>query len=193
MNTMRFRLTACTAIIGALAIVACEKRNEPSRDSDRAPYQEPVREARPGTDTTPTDRANSERANAERAAADRRAADRAPSDKTLERTDPARPATAAGTAQNESAVSSITMARCDREARCNNVGGGKKYLSREDCVTKTRADWRDDLNARECPNGVVSTQLTSCVNQIKEESCNNPVEKLESVLACRTVDLCKRG
>jgi len=23
--------------------------------------------------------------------------------------------------------------------------------------------------------------------------CGNPVEKLESVLACRTVDLCKRG
>jgi len=168
MTTMRFCLTATTALAVGLAATGCEKRTEPARDTERPPYQEPVREARP-TEVRPT------------------------SDKTTERAEPVHPVSGTATAQNESAVSSITQARCDREARCNNVGSGKKYESREDCVTKTRADWRDDLNARECPNGVVSTQLASCVTQIKDESCGNPVEKLESVLACRTVDLCKRG
>jgi hypothetical protein len=94
---------------------------------------------------------------------------------------------------NESAVASITQARCDRESRCDNVGSGRKYESMSACATKTRADWRDDLNARECPQGIVPGPLHSCVKQIKEESCGNPVEKLESVLACRTVDLCQRG
>jgi hypothetical protein len=174
MNSMRFRLTPATAALVGLCLAACEKRTEPPRDTERPPYQEPVREARPTTDTTPTERT---------------AIDKAAS----ERTESARPATTAPTAQNESAVSAITEARCDREARCNNVGNGKKFESRADCVTKTRADWRDDLNARECPNGVVSSQLTSCVTQIKDENCSNVVEKLETVLACRTVDLCKRG
>ncbi|HEX5100165.1 MAG TPA: DUF6184 family natural product biosynthesis lipoprotein [Polyangiaceae bacterium] len=179
MNTMRFRLTPSTALVIGLSLAACEKRTEPSRDTDRAPYQEPVREARPSTDTTPTDRTTTDRTTAERGTLDRT-------------TDPAHP-TPAATAQNASAVSSITQARCEREARCNNIGNGKKFESRDECVTKTRADWRDDLNARECPNGVVSSQLASCVSQIKDENCSNVVEKLETVLACRTADLCKRG
>jgi hypothetical protein len=110
---------------------------------------------------------------------------------TPEREEAPRPSPAAN--ENESAVFTITQARCDHEARCSNVGSGKKYESLSDCMTKTRADWRDDLNARECPRGVVWTQLSTCVDQIRAESCANPVEKLESVLACRTVDLCKRG
>lgn len=194
MTSMRFRLTSTALVLGLLP-AACEKRTEPPRESERAPYQEPVREARPTTDTTTphgttTERngTTTDRTAIDRTGTDKTTAERPSTDKTTERS-----STAAGSAQNESAVSSITQARCDREARCNNVGGGRKYESRADCVTKTRADWRDDLNARECPNGVVSSQLASCVSQIKEESCNNPVEKLESVLACRTVDLCKRG
>jgi hypothetical protein len=94
-------------------------------------------------------------------------------------------------AGNEAAVSSITQARCDREARCNNVGTGKKFDSRSDCMTKTRSDWRDDLNSLECPRGVEEQQLTSCLTQIRSESCENPLDTLERALACRTVDLCK--
>jgi hypothetical protein len=94
-------------------------------------------------------------------------------------------------AGNEAAVSSIAQARCDREARCNNVGAGKKFDSTSDCVTKTRSDWRDDLNTIECPRGVEEQQLTSCLTQIRSESCENPLDTLERALACRTVDLCK--
>jgi hypothetical protein len=92
---------------------------------------------------------------------------------------------------NESAVASITEARCDRETRCNNVGAGKKFESRSDCLSKTRASWRDDLNALECPGGVVENQLTSCLSQIRSESCGNPLDTLGRALACRAVDLCK--
>jgi len=171
MNTMRFRLIPSSALIVGLSLAACERRTEPPRETERAPYQEPVREAKP--DTTPTDRTTT--------------------DRTTERNEPARPGTTAATAQNSSAVASITQARCDREARCNNIGNGKKYESRDECVMKTRTDWRDDLNARECPNGVVSSQLASCVSQIKDENCTNVVEKLETMMACRTADLCQRG
>jgi hypothetical protein len=105
--------------------------------------------------------------------------------------DSARTAAAVERAPNEAAVSSITNARCDREARCNHVGQGRKFESRTECVTRTRSDWRDDLNAIECPRGVVDTQLTSCLNQIRAESCGNPLDTLERALACRAVDLCK--
>lgn len=172
MKTIRFGLGTGLVLLVGLAMGACERRDRPM--SDRSD-QEPVRPAAPpsmqeGPARTTTDR----EAN--------RQYDPSASDHTR-----------MATSGNESAVASITQARCDRESRCDNVGSGKKYESMSDCVTKTRSDWRDDLNARECPQGVVPTQLSSCVKQIKEESCGNPVEKLESVLACRTVDLCKRG
>jgi len=189
----RFRLVGSTALSVGLALAACEKRTEPSRESDRPSYQEPVREARPTAENGANPSPDKPKPTAELTT--NPAADKAnpTSDKTADHAEPARPSNTATTAQNDSAVSSITQARCDREARCNNVGGGKKFQSREDCVTKTRADWRDDLNARECPHGIVSSQLATCVTQIKDESCNNPAKKLESVLACRTVDLCKNG
>jgi len=168
MKAIRFGLSSILVL--TVGFAACERRNEPFGDrTDR----EPVRPVTPPTLQESPRVAPDERTEATRPV------------------EPTRPATA--TAGNESAVTSITLARCDREARCDNVGNGKKYDSPSDCVTKTRAEWRDDLNARECPAGVSSPQLASCVKQIKEESCGNPVEKLESVLACRTVDLCKRG
>lgn len=173
MKAIRFGLGSILVLSAAFG--ACERRNEPFGDrTDR----EPVRPLTP-----PTVQEQARTTSAERAEASRPVDAPRPSD--------AVPASA--TSGNESAVSSITQARCDREARCSNVGSGKKYDSVSDCVTKTRADWRDDLNARECPQGVSSPQLATCVKQIKEESCGNPVEKLESVLACRTVDLCKHG
>ena len=177
MKTMRFGLGSSLVLLVGLAMGACEKRDRPM--SDRSDQEAARPAAPPSLQESPT-----------RTTTDRPTTDR----ETNRQHDPSTSDTARATASgNESAVSSITQARCDREMRCNNVGSGKKYESTSDCVTKTRADWRDDLNARECPNGVVSTQLSSCVKQIKEESCGNPVEKLESVLACRTVDLCKRG
>lgn len=177
MKTMRFGLGSGLVLMVGVALGACSKRDRPM--SDRSD-QEPARATNPPSlQESPT----------------RTTTDRPVTDREANRQyDPsATDTTRTAASGNESAISSITQARCDREARCNNVGNGKKYESNSECVTKTRADWRDDLNARECPNGVVSTQLASCVKQIKEESCGNPVEQLESVLACRTVDLCKRG
>ncbi|WP_438040847.1 DUF6184 family natural product biosynthesis lipoprotein [Sorangium sp. So ce128] len=90
-----------------------------------------------------------------------------------------------------SAVDSIVAARCDREARCNNIGADREYASQEACATRIRAEWRDDLNFAECPGGIDSKELTECLQEIRNDDCNNPFDTLDRIVACRSSDLCQ--
>ena len=91
-----------------------------------------------------------------------------------------------------SAVSAITAARCEREQKCNNIGADKKFKTTGDCVNTIRNNWKDDLNARECPGGVVQKELDECLDAIRKEDCNNPFDTLSRVMACRESDICKK-
>lgn len=89
-----------------------------------------------------------------------------------------------------SAVESIAEARCARESRCENIAPDKRYSSMEDCVTRVREDWRDDLDARACPSGVNETQLNECLSEIRQEDCSSPFDTLERVAACTASQIC---
>ncbi|WP_437746711.1 DUF6184 family natural product biosynthesis lipoprotein [Sorangium sp. So ce302] len=90
-----------------------------------------------------------------------------------------------------SAVDSIVAARCDREARCNNVGQGREYASKDACAIRIRAEWRDELNFAECPGGIDSKELNECLQEIRNDDCNNPFDTLGRIVACRSSDLCR--
>jgi hypothetical protein len=98
-----------------------------------------------------------------------------------------------GVSENRSAVDSITFARCEREQRCNNVGSGKKYDSRDACVTSVRSDWQSELNSLECPKGIDQSKLDVCLERLRTDGCANPVETLGRVAACRQAELCRAG
>src|SRR6187402_2486577 len=57
-------------------------------------------------------------------------------------------------------VKAITEARCVREGKCGNIGPGQDYASASECQQKISADWRDELNAYDCPGGVVTKELS---------------------------------
>lgn len=90
-----------------------------------------------------------------------------------------------------SAVDSIVQARCDREARCNNIGPDRTFASNEACSSRVRAEWRDELNLAECPGGIDSKELNECLQEIRNDDCNNPFDTLGRIVACRSSDLCK--
>jgi hypothetical protein len=105
-----------------------------------------------------------------------------------------RPASAANDRPSKAtsnATESIAEARCAREARCDNVGGDKKYSTVDDCLLRTRSDWEADLNARECPGGVNQTQLDECLSEVRSEDCNSPLDTLERVAACTSGQICQ--
>ena len=91
---------------------------------------------------------------------------------------------------NDTAISRIVAARCAREASCNNIGADKRYTSQDVCSQKLRVDMKDDLNANDCPHGVDQKELDECLAEIKGESCNNPIEMISRLAACRTSDMC---
>jgi len=90
------------------------------------------------------------------------------------------------------AASQIAQARCARETRCGNVGPGKDHATQAECLSKTNTEWREDLNARDCPGGIVMKELSECLEEIRNDDCGNPLDTIGRVLACRESDLCKR-
>lgn len=99
------------------------------------------------------------------------------------------PATAGG-GSAVSARNQITEARCAREQRCENIGDNKKYSSMDDCQATVRAEWKDDLNGVECPNGIDQTELNQCLGEIRGEDCGDPLDALSRVAACTTGQIC---
>jgi Family of unknown function (DUF6184) len=155
----------------AIAVVACNKDND--NRAARSPNDEP----RAMTELTPEQRANArgEAARSERSD-QQKSIGGGPSDTV--RTTPAL------------ALASIATARCDRELRCKNIGPNEKYLSTSECVSKLQNDKRSDINAQECPGGISDKALTSCLQAVREEDCNNPLDAISRLTACRTGNLC---
>jgi len=98
--------------------------------------------------------------------------------------------TGANVVANDPAVLRVVNARCARELACNNVGADKKFASTDVCAQKLRADMKNDLNVQDCPRGIDQKELDECLSEIRNESCNNPIDKLERLAACSTSDLC---
>jgi Family of unknown function (DUF6184) len=94
------------------------------------------------------------------------------------------------TFDTHSAASSIAEARCAREDRCTNVGKDKKFSSVQDCLTRVRNDWKDDLNARQCPGGANETQLNECLDAIRHEDCSSPFDTLSRLSECTAGQIC---
>jgi len=90
-----------------------------------------------------------------------------------------------------SATESIALSRCQREQTCNNVGADKKYSSASDCLARIRTDWRDDLNARECPGGINQVQLDQCLAKIRNEECGSPFDTLSRISECTAAQICE--
>jgi hypothetical protein len=93
--------------------------------------------------------------------------------------------------QTRSAAESIAESRCERERHCDNIGENKKYSSASECLSRIRADWKDDLNARECPDGVQQSQLDECLSKIRSEDCGSPFDTLSRVAECTSGQICK--
>jgi hypothetical protein len=98
--------------------------------------------------------------------------------------------TAAQNTADQKAVDRIADARCDHEQRCNNIGQGQKYASRDECKHKLSSDTSNDLNAANCPKGLDQDALNRCVNAINNETCSVSIDTLSRMADCRTGAIC---
>jgi hypothetical protein len=93
---------------------------------------------------------------------------------------------------NPTSVESLALARCERETRCENIGDGKKYANRDACMNDVRAKGDNELTTSSCPAGINQSKLQTCLDEIRTERCNNPLDQLGRLSACRTDALCAR-
>lgn len=88
------------------------------------------------------------------------------------------------------AAEQLAQARCERERTCGNIGDDKTFSSSQDCLARIQNDWRDDLNARECPGGINQHELDECMAQIRTEACGNPFDTLARITECTAGQIC---
>ena len=95
-----------------------------------------------------------------------------------------------GTLSNELAVERIVTARCAREAACNNVGSDKHFGTNNACTRELQSTVGADLTPGKCMRGIDVNAIDKCTDAIRTESCNNPVDTLSRLAACRASALC---
>jgi Family of unknown function (DUF6184) len=98
-------------------------------------------------------------------------------------------------AQNEvdrHVADKIASARCDHEDKCEHVGTGRKFATRDVCQTQLRSDTMGDLNAQKCPRGLDKEAIDRCVAAINQESCSISIDMLARVADCRSGAICMK-
>ncbi|MDB5216486.1 MAG: hypothetical protein JWO86_4413 [Myxococcaceae bacterium] len=98
-----------------------------------------------------------------------------------------------GTISNDLAVSRIVAARCARETSCNNVGPDKHFVDHDVCAREVHAKIASDLDRNQCPRGIDSPAVDKCMDAIRAESCNNPIDTISRLAACRSSDMCLKA
>jgi hypothetical protein len=88
----------------------------------------------------------------------------------------------------ERAIDAIAAARCDHEQRCNSIGPTAQYMTREHCMNVMRADGYDELGV--CRLGIDQREIQSCLAEIADQDCGDPIDRLERMAACRSGKLC---
>ncbi len=100
------------------------------------------------------------------------------------------PSTMAPASRTRTAAEQIAQARCEREQQCGNIGKDQTYSSSQDCLARIQNDWKDELNARECPGGINEKELNECLTQVRAEACSNPFDTLARVTECTSGQIC---
>ena len=98
--------------------------------------------------------------------------------------------TGAGVVANKDVVPRITEARCERAKRCNHFGVDKTYKDEAGCKSEISHDLEADFTAKECPHGVRTERLNTCVLKAREEACGNVADKINRIAACSKNELC---
>lgn len=92
--------------------------------------------------------------------------------------------------ETASAVMKVTTARCDREAECSNVGTGKEYGDRDECVNSVGHNVVATLASEACPGGVDADALSTCTRDVQAEPCGDAAGAVDRLTSCSRERLC---
>jgi hypothetical protein len=86
------------------------------------------------------------------------------------------------------AIDRIVPERCERETRC--YVRLEPMDASEACIGLLGAETRRELTPQTCPHGVEQIELDKCLTAIRNENCDQPIDVIARVTACRAKTLC---
>lgn len=95
--------------------------------------------------------------------------------------------------ETASAVMRVAVSRCDREVACNNVGTGREFGDRDECVNEVGHYVVTAIPSDECPDGVDADALSTCIRDAKAEPCEiggGGAEVVDRLTSCSRDRLC---
>jgi len=88
------------------------------------------------------------------------------------------------------AVLAITSALCNRADHCKQLGETGSHASREHCFRDTGKEWMGRLNGPPCERGIDLGLLEACLDSIRSDKCQNPLDTLARLAACEPSVFC---
>jgi hypothetical protein len=100
--------------------------------------------------------------------------------------------TAASAPVGGDTIAVIASNRCEREARCDNIGAGKRYVNMEGCLMELRGSEMNELTTTTCPHGVEARALDKCLADVRGQRCDNLPDAFSRINNCARASLCPR-
>lgn len=94
------------------------------------------------------------------------------------------------TVVDQDVVDRLSQAACDRSQSCNRIGPGAYYRDRADCVATIGANYRKELNAAACPDGIGEAGLAQCERSLRSGECTEPGEENGIPSHCVLASIC---
>ncbi|MGZ3474324.1 MAG: DUF6184 family natural product biosynthesis lipoprotein [Polyangiales bacterium] len=90
----------------------------------------------------------------------------------------------------DSAVERVSQEQCARSQRCDNIGTGREYASRENCLTVERGKFAEAFSLQSCPGGIDEHNLQSCLSEIRDQGCGASWSSVSRRETCRNRNVC---
>ena len=76
--------------------------------------------------------------------------------------------------------------------RCEQLGPGRRFLTREICRVSLREEEEPAIHTDECAAGVSAGMLSECLDRVEAEGCDDALGTLARIKACRPAQICRR-
>jgi len=79
---------------------------------------------------------------------------------------------------------------CDYMVRCSQVGSGKAYATRDECLTAQRTNFQNLWPTSTCASTLNPTNLDTCLKAIDASACGSVLDLLSTLTKCTAGTVC---
>ena len=94
--------------------------------------------------------------------------------------------------EERAASLAITGALCNGSDRCKALGIEGAHESRVQCFREIGEDWNGRIGRHRCANGVDPARLGTCLDLVRNDKCQSPLDTLARLASCQPSVFCRK-